>query len=57
MILEQVQSHPYRPETFINKIIVPHEYVLESDKRKINRILLKELAITYNSNNCGIKKR
>ncbi len=45
MILEQVQSHPYRSDTFINKIIVPHEYVLESDKRKVNRILLKEFAI------------
>ena len=45
MILEQVQSHPQRPELFINKIIVPNEYVLESDKKIVNRILLRELAI------------
>jgi len=46
MILEQVLSHPEKPEIFIDKIIVPHEYVLDSDKKIIKRILLKELAIS-----------
>lgn len=44
MILEQVQSHPQRTELYIDKIIIPHERVSESDKKIIKRILLKEIA-------------
>jgi len=43
MILEQVRSHPERPDLFINQVITPHEGVSESDKKIIKRILLKEL--------------
>ena len=46
MILEQVQSHPQRPELYMDKIITPHEMVPESDKKIIKRILLKEIAIS-----------
>ena len=46
MILEQVRSHPERPDLFINKVIIPHEGVSESDKTIIKRILLKELTRT-----------
>ena len=46
MILEQVQSHPQRDDIYINNIITPHEFVKEQDKKIINRILFKEVALT-----------
>ena len=47
MILEQVRSHPERPDLFINQVITPHEMVSESDKKIIRRILLKEFTRTH----------
>ncbi|MHA2005867.1 MAG: hypothetical protein ACXABO_00020 [Promethearchaeota archaeon] len=44
MILEEVLSHPFRDDIYINQIVTPYEDVKESDKNIINRILLKEVA-------------
>jgi len=44
MILEQVMPHPTRPEIYINEVITPHDEVKESDKKEVNRILLREVA-------------
>jgi hypothetical protein len=43
MILEEVQEHPERTDLFLNKIITPHYAVMERDKKKVKKILLKIL--------------
>lgn len=45
MILEEVECHPYRDDIYLNNIITPHNLIKEKDKKIINRILLKELAL------------
>ena len=44
MRLEEVLSHPFRDDIYINQIVTPYEEVKDSDKTVINRILLKEVA-------------
>ncbi len=44
MYLEQVLPHPHRDDIYINEIITPHNEVKESDKKIVNRILLREVA-------------
>lgn len=43
MILEEVRSHPFRDDIYINQIVTTHNDVKESEKIIINRILLKEI--------------
>ncbi|MFX1339108.1 MAG: hypothetical protein ACFFDK_10910 [Promethearchaeota archaeon] len=45
MILEEVEVHPYRDDIYINNIITPHDLIKEKDKKIINRILLREIAL------------
>ena len=45
MILEEVETHPYRDDLFIDRIITPHYLIREEDKKIINRILKTEFAI------------
>ncbi|MFX1567632.1 MAG: hypothetical protein ACFFCV_04600 [Promethearchaeota archaeon] len=44
MHLVKVLPHPDRDDIYINEIITPHDMVTQSDKRLVNRILLKEVA-------------
>ena len=43
MILEEVQEHPIHDHLFLNKIITPHYAVMDRDKKKVKKILLKIL--------------
>ncbi len=43
-MLEEVLTHPYREDIYINQIVTSYEDVRESEKIIINRILLKEVA-------------
>ena len=43
MLLEEVLSHPFRDDIYINQIVTPPSEVKEIDKIIINRILLKEV--------------
>ena len=45
MILEEVEDHPYRDDIYINNIITPHDLIKEKDKKIINHILLREIAL------------
>ena len=45
MILEEVETHPYRDDLFVDRIITPHYLVREEDKKIINRILKREFAL------------
>ena len=45
MILEEVECHPYRDDVYLNNIITPHNLIKEKDKKIINRILLREIAL------------
>ncbi len=49
MILEEVECHPHREDIYINNVITPHDFIKEQDKKIINRILLKEIALTQSS--------
>ncbi len=44
MILEEVPSHPFRDDIYINSVITPYDEVKNSDKMMVKRILLKEIA-------------
>ena len=44
MILEEVLSHPFREEIYVNQIVTPHNLVKDSDKIIINKMLLREIA-------------
>jgi hypothetical protein len=46
MILEEVECHPYRDDIYLNNILTPHDLIREKDKKIINRILLREIALT-----------
>jgi hypothetical protein len=43
-MLEEILSHPFRDDIYINQIVTPYDKVKESEKIIINRILLKEVA-------------
>ena len=43
-MLEEVLPHPTRIDLYIDQIVTSYEEVKESDKKLINRILLKEIA-------------
>ncbi|MHA2086893.1 MAG: hypothetical protein ACW972_01365 [Promethearchaeota archaeon] len=43
-MLEEVIPHPIRPDIYINQIVTSYDEVKESDKKIINRILLREVA-------------
>ena len=43
-MLEEVLSHPFREDIYINQIVTAQDEVIESEKIIINRILLKEIA-------------
>jgi len=45
MMLEQVECHPYRDDIYLNNIITPHNLIKEKDKKMINHILLREIAL------------
>jgi len=45
MILEEVECHPYRDDIYLNNIITPHDLIKDTDKKIINRILLREVTI------------
>lgn len=42
-MLEEVLSHPFREDIYINQIVTSHDEVKESEKIIINRILLREV--------------
>lgn len=44
MILEEVRSHPYRDDIYINQIITPYNEIEVDDKNIVNQLLLKEVA-------------
>lgn len=44
MILEEVRSHPYRDDIYINQIITPYNEIEVDDKNFVNQLLLKEVA-------------
>ena len=44
IMLEEVLPHPTRIDLYIDQIVTSYEEVKESDKKLINRILLKEIA-------------
>ena len=44
MILEEVESHPYRVDLYLERIITPHYLIREEDKKIINHILKREFA-------------
>ena len=46
MILEEVQSHQFRDDIYINNVITPHESVQKRDKQLVKNILLKETSRT-----------
>ncbi len=46
MILEEVQSHQFRDDIYINNVITSHESVQERDKQLVKNILLKETSRT-----------
>jgi hypothetical protein len=46
MILEQVLPHQYRDDIYIDQVITPHEKVSTTDKIIVNRMLLREIAIS-----------
>jgi hypothetical protein len=43
-MLEEVLSHPFREDIYINQIVTSYDEVKESEKIIINRILLREVA-------------
>ena len=46
MILEQVLPHQYRDDIYIDQVVLTHDKVKEVDKVIINRMLLREIAIS-----------